>query len=94
MQKMTKMKSKILAGILVFLLVFSDFAFVGKTAVTYAIDTLQAFSIFEGSVGTGHENVEFDAYFKDSLDTPVVAQVSDIQSSDNQMYVSIEVKDA
>lgn len=94
MQKMTKMKSKILAGILVFLLVFSDFAFVGKTAVTYAIDTLQAFSIFEGSVGTGHENVEFDAYFKDSLDTPVVAQVSDIQSSDNKMYVSIEVKDA
>lgn len=94
MQKMTKMKSKILAGILVFLLVFSDFAFVGKTTVAYAIDTLQAFSIFEGTVGTGHENVEFDAYFKDSLDTPVIEQVSDIQDKGTCMYVSIEVKDA
>lgn len=94
MQKMTKMKSKILAGILVFLLLFSDFAFVGKTTVVYAIDTLQSFSIFEGTVGTGHENVSFDAYFKDNLDTHVNRQVSDIQDRDTEMYVGIEVKDA
>ena len=51
----TNLINKICAILAIFALTVSDFVFVGKSAVSYAID----------AVKTNHANVEFSAYFQD-----------------------------
>ena len=54
----SKLSQKVLAGILVFTLTFANFAFTTEALATSFFDTF-----FSGDSSTGHENVQFDAYF-------------------------------
>ena len=54
------MKNKVLKMSIIILLIMTltmtNFVFLGSSLISYAADT----------ISTNHENIEFDAYFKDS----------------------------
>ena len=78
-------KKKILAMVLIFTLTFAKFAY-----VTEAMATSIFSSIFEDAQGTGHENVEFDAFF--DVDGQVQSEiVSDVNNSELAIKVQVDV---
>lgn len=76
-------KKKILAMVLIFTLTFAKFAYVTEAMATSIFDTM-----FGTNQGTGHENVEFDAYFE------VDGQMQDSIVSDvnnQELYIKVQV---
>lgn len=83
-----KMSQKVLAGILVFTLTFANFAFTTEALATSIFDTW-----FGEEVTTGHENVEFDAYFGAEEDKSYSA-ISDVNAEKLAITLDLNVKDS
>ena len=83
-----KILSKVLAGFLVFTLTFSNFAFVSESLATSVLD-----DIFNGNSSTGHENVEFDAYFGAEEEKSYSA-ICDVNDENLVINLDLNVKDS
>jgi len=83
-----KMSQKVLAGILVFTLTFANFAFTTESLATSILD-----SWFGEEVSTGHENVEFDAYFGAEKDKSY-SVISDVNAEELAITLDLDVKDS
>ena len=83
----SKLSQKVLAGILVFTLTFANFAFTTEALATSFFDTF-----FGADSSTGHENVEFDAYFGAEQDKSYSA-VSDVNAENLAITMDLNVKD-
>ena len=83
-----KISQKVLAGILVFTLTFANFAFTTEALATSIFDTW-----FGEEVTTGHENVEFDAYFGAEEDKSYSA-ISDVNAEKLAITLDLNVKDS
>ena len=81
--------TKIIALFLLISLAFGNFAFVIKT---YAFSLSDFFGSSNTSSQTGHENVEFDAYFKNEDEQGLSALV-DINDNDANVEFEINVND-
>ena len=77
----TNLINKICAILAIFALTVSDFVFVGKSAVSYAID----------AVKTNHANVEFSAYFQDESGEKIQKIEENIDKK-QYLYVDVSVK--
>ena len=77
----TNLINKICAILAIFALTVSDFVFVGKSAVSYAID----------AVKTNHANVEFSAYFQDESGEKI-EKVEENIDKESYLYVDLSVK--
>ena len=77
----TNLINKICAILAIFALTVSDFVFVGKSAVSYAID----------AVKTNHANVEFSAYFQDESGEKIQKIEENIDKKE-YLYVDVSVK--
>ena len=77
----TNLINKICAILVIFAMTISDFALVGKTAVSYAID----------EVKTNHANVEFNAYFQNE-NGDKIKKVEDNIDKEEYLYVEMSVK--
>ena len=77
----TNLINKICAILVIFAMTISDFALVGKTAVSYAID----------EVKTNHANVEFNAYFQNENGDKVGEKEASIDGEE-YLYVEVSVK--
>ena len=84
----SKLSQKVLAGILVFTLTFANFAFTTEALATSFFDTF-----FGADSSTGHENVEFDAYFGAEQDKSYSA-VSDVNAENLAITMDLNVKDS
>lgn len=83
-----KMSQKVLAGILVFTLTFANFAFTTEALATSILDT-----IFDDNSTTGHQNVEFDAYFGAEEEKSYSA-ISDVNAEEFAITLDLNVKDS
>ena len=83
-----KMSQKVLAGILVFTLTFANFAF-----TTEALATSFFYTFFSGDSSTGHENVQFDAYFGVEQEKSY-STVSDVNAENLAITMDLNVKDS
>ena len=81
-----KLEEKVVAGFLVFLLIFTNFAFVGKSTITYAFD------FFKEAAETGHENVKFDAYFLNGEEKAYEKQ-AEVNEKDLKLILDLKVED-
>lgn len=77
----TNLINKICAILAIFALTVSDFVFVGKSAVSYAID----------AVKTNNVNVEFSAYFQDESGEKIQKTEENIDKK-QYLYVDVSVK--
>ena len=77
----TNLINKICAILVIFALTVSDFLLVGKTAVSYALDTVK----------TNNANVEFFAYFQNENGEKVEQKENNIDKEE-YLYVEISVK--
>ena len=77
----TNLINKICAILAIFALTVSDFVFVGKSAVSYAID----------AVKTNNVNVEFSAYFQDESGEKIQKIEENIDKK-QYLYVDVSVK--
>lgn len=77
-----RLMNKICAILMIMLLNISDFLFIGKAAVTYAIDV----------VSTNHANVDFSAYFLNENGEKVDKLEEFIDKGEKYLYVDISVK--
>ena len=77
----TNLINKICAILAIFALTVSDFVFVGKSAVSYAID----------AVKTNNVNVEFSAYFQDESGEKIQKNEENIDKK-QYLYVDVSVK--
>lgn len=84
----SKIFSKVLAAFLVFTLTFSNFAFVSEALATEVFE-----NIFTQNNGTGHENVEFDAYFGAEAEKQYSA-ISDVNNENLAITLDLNVKDS
>ncbi|MCI9063018.1 MAG: hypothetical protein HFJ17_00180 [Clostridia bacterium] len=73
---------KTIAALMVIILILADFAFVGASVISYAIDM----------VATNNNNVEFAAYFVDKDKQKVTQIDSNINAEDLKVFVEISVK--
>ena len=73
---------KVVAIFIIMMMTLSDFAIVGISAISYAIDM----------VATNSDNVEFSAYFINANKDKVTNIESSIDAKDLKMYVEIAVK--
>lgn len=73
---------KVVAIFIIMMMTLSDFAIVGISAISYAIDM----------VATNSDNVEFSAYFINANKDKVTNIESNIDAKDLKMYVEISVK--
>ncbi len=80
-----KILEKLLAIILIFTLTFANFAFVTECLAVSMIET-----IFGNSADTGHENVEFEAYFGTGEDKSY-SVVSDVNNKDLLINLNLNV---
>lgn len=83
-----KIFDKVLAAFLVFTLTFSNFAFVSEALAVSIFD-----NIFSENVSTGHENVDFDAYFETEEDKSD-SIVSDVNNEDLAITLDLNVADS
>ncbi len=83
-----KILEKLLAIILIFTLTFSNFAFVTKS---YASSITEA--IFGTESDTGHENVEFEAYFE-TEENKETSVISDVNNEDLAISMDLNVQKA
>lgn len=77
-----KLINKVCAILVIMLLTISDFMFVGKTFVSYAVDTVK----------TNSANVDFSAYFLNSNGEKVESLEENIDKEEQYLYVDISVK--
>ena len=84
----SKLSQKVLAGILVFTLTFANFAFTTEALATSFFDTF-----FSGDSSTGHENVQFDAYFGVEQEKSY-STVSDVNAENLAITMDLNVKDS
>lgn len=77
----TNLINKICAILAIFALTVSDFVFVGKSAVSYAIDVVK----------TNHANVEFSAYFQDE-NGEKIQRIEENIDKEAYLYVDVSVK--
>ena len=80
-------KKKILAIVLIFTLTFAKFAFVTEAVATSIFDTM-----FGMNDGTGHENVEFNAFFEVNDENVGSAIVSDVNNSELFIKAQVDVQ--
>lgn len=73
---------KVVAIFIIMMMTLSDFAIVGMSAISYAMDM----------VATNSDNVEFSAYFMNENKDKVTSTESIINAQDLKMYVEIAVK--
>ena len=74
--------SKICAIIVIFALTMSDFLFIGKAVVSYAID----------NVHTNSANIDFSAYFLNSSGEKTEKLEENVDKGEEYLYVDISVK--
>ena len=74
--------NKVCAILMIMALTITDFLFIGKAAVTYAID----------AVATNHANVDFSAYFLNENGEKVDKLEECIDKGEKYLYVDISVK--
>ena len=74
--------NKVCAILMIMALTITDFLFIGKAAVTYAID----------AVATNHANVDFSAYFLNENGEKVDKLEERIDKGEKYLYVDISVK--
>ena len=84
----SKIFTKVLAAFLVFTLTFSNFAFVTESLATSVLE-----EIFNQNNTTGHENVEFDAYFGAEEEKSYSA-ISDVNNENLDITLDLNVKDS
>lgn len=84
----SKIFTKVLAAFLVFTLTFSNFAFVTESLATSVLE-----EIFNQDHTTGHENVEFDAYFGAEEEKSYSA-ISDVNNENLAITLDLNVKDS
>ena len=83
-----KISQKVLAGILVFTLTFANFAFTTEALATSILET-----IFDDNISTGHENVEFDAYFEVEEEKSY-STICDVNEEELAITLNLNVKDS
>lgn len=83
-----KILEKLLAIILIFTLTFANFAFVTKS---YASSFAETF--FASDSGTGHDNVEFEAYFG-TEDDKSDSVISDVNNEELSIGMKLDVKES
>ena len=83
-----KILKKLLAIILIFTLTFANFAFVTKS---YAVSFAENF--FASSSDTGHENVEFEAYFG-TEENKTDSVISDVNNEELSIGMKLDVKES
>ena len=83
-----KILEKLLAIILIFTLTFANFAFTTECLATSLVETL-----FGGGASTGHENVEFEAYFG-TEEEKFTSVISSVNTQDLSMSLTLGVKEA
>lgn len=81
---------KIIAIIIVFLMTFSNIAFIGNQLFTYAADINK---LDKQDNKTKNENIEFDAFFKVEQINTHQATLDSI-NNDNNLYISLNVKES
>lgn len=83
-----KILEKLLAIILIFTLTFANFAFVTKS---YAASFAETF--FASDSDTGHENVEFEAYFG-TEESKTDSVISDVNNEELSIGMKLDVKES
>ena len=78
-------KKKILAIVLIFTLTFAKFAFVTEAMAASIFD-----NVFGINQGTGHENVEFDAYFEVN-EEKLQTMISDVNNTELFIKAQVDV---
>ena len=78
-------KKKILAIVLIFTLTFAKFAFVTEAMAASIFDNM-----FGINQGTGHENVEFDAYFEVN-EEKLQTMISDVNNTELFIKAQVDV---
>ncbi len=80
------MKNRILKTLLILLVIFTmtfaNFAFVGKGLISYAAD----------NSSTNHQNIEFEAYFKDENNNKVTKLKKENIQEETFLYLNLNVK--
>lgn len=77
-----KLTDKIIAIILLISLTITDFLFVGKSLISYALDVVK----------TNNANVEFTAYFMDNTGVKLEKIEKEIQDENTKLYIEVSVK--
>ena len=80
------MKNKVLKMSIIILLIMTltmtNFVFLGSSLISYAADT----------ISTNHENIEFDAYFKDSNGQKITTLERTADMQEASLYLAVNVK--